>query len=61
MQPSCLATSRLSTLIQKHGQAVFGEAMNGAGTPPYTDVRLCFVRAVALCVIYGAGPRKIVL
>jgi acetylornithine deacetylase/succinyl-diaminopimelate desuccinylase family protein len=44
--------------IQKHGQAVFGEAIPAMGTPLYTDVRL-FSEAGIPGVIYGAGPRTV--
>ena len=44
--------------IQKHGQAVFGEAIPAMGTPLYTDVRLYAEHAVP-GVIYGAGPRTV--
>ena len=44
--------------IQKHGQAVFGEAIPALGTPLYTDVRL-FCEAGIPGVIYGAGPRTV--
>ncbi|MDP3310870.1 MAG: M20/M25/M40 family metallo-hydrolase, partial [Polaromonas sp.] len=44
--------------IQKHGQAVFGEAIPAMGTPLYTDVRL-YAEAGIPGVIYGAGPRTV--
>jgi succinyl-diaminopimelate desuccinylase len=44
--------------LQKHGQAVFGEAIPALGTPLYTDVRL-FCEAGIPGVIYGAGPRTV--
>jgi acetylornithine deacetylase/succinyl-diaminopimelate desuccinylase family protein len=44
--------------IQKHGQAVFGEAIPAVGTPLYTDVRLYAERGIP-GVIYGAGPRTV--
>jgi succinyl-diaminopimelate desuccinylase len=44
--------------IQKHGQAIFGEAPPAMGTPLYTDVRL-FAEAGIPGVIYGAGPRTV--
>jgi acetylornithine deacetylase/succinyl-diaminopimelate desuccinylase family protein len=44
--------------IQKHGQAVFGEAIPAMGTPLYTDVRL-YGEAGIPGVIYGAGPRTV--
>lgn len=44
--------------IQKHGGAVFGEAIPALGTPLYTDVRL-FSEAGIPGVIYGAGPRTV--
>ena len=57
MQP--LAGNKpLVEAIQKHGQAVFGEAIPALGTPLYTDVRL-FCEAGIPGVIYGAGPRTV--
>ena len=44
--------------LQKHGQAVFGEAIPAVGTPLYTDVRLYVERGIP-GVIYGAGPRTV--
>jgi succinyl-diaminopimelate desuccinylase len=48
----------LVAAIQKHGQAVFGEAIPEMGTPLYTDVRL-YAEAGIPGVIYGAGPRTV--
>ena len=57
MQP--LAGNRpLVEAIQKHGEAVFGEAIPAKGTPLYTDVRL-YAQAGVPGVIYGAGPRTV--
>ena len=44
--------------LQKHGQAVFGQAVPAMGTPLYTDVRL-YGEAGIPGVIYGAGPRTV--
>ena len=44
--------------IQKHAQAVMGEAIPALGTPLYTDVRLYVERGIP-GVIYGAGPRTV--
>ena len=44
--------------LQKHGEAVFGEAIPALGTPLYTDVRL-FCEAGIPGVVYGAGPRTV--
>ena len=44
--------------IQKHGQAVFGQAIPTMGTPLYTDVRLYCAQGIP-AVIYGAGPRTV--
>ena len=44
--------------IQKHGQALFGQAIPAMGTPLYTDVRL-YAEAGIPGVIYGAGPRTV--
>ena len=48
----------LVAAIQKHGLAVFGEAIAESGTPLYTDVRLYGAHGVP-AVIYGAGPRTV--
>jgi acetylornithine deacetylase/succinyl-diaminopimelate desuccinylase-like protein len=48
----------LVAAIQRHGQAVFGEAIPESGTPLYTDVRLYGAAGVP-AVIYGAGPRTV--
>jgi succinyl-diaminopimelate desuccinylase len=44
--------------IQKHGRAVFGEAIPAVGTPLYTDVRIYGEHGIP-GVIYGAGPRTV--
>jgi succinyl-diaminopimelate desuccinylase len=44
--------------LQKHAQAVFGEAIPALGTPLYTDVRLFSERGIP-GVVYGAGPRTV--
>jgi succinyl-diaminopimelate desuccinylase len=44
--------------IQKHGEALFGQAIPAMGTPLYTDVRL-YGEAGIPGVIYGAGPRSV--
>jgi succinyl-diaminopimelate desuccinylase len=48
----------LVAAIQRHGAAVFGEAIAESGTPLYTDVRLYGERGIP-AVIYGAGPRTV--
>lgn len=48
----------LVDVIQKHGEAVFGEKPAAVGTPLYTDVRLYVERGIP-GVIYGAGPRTV--
>ena len=48
----------LVAAIQKHGQAVFGEAIPAVGTPLYTDVRIYGEYGIP-GVIYGAGPRTV--
>ncbi|MFM7341133.1 MAG: M20/M25/M40 family metallo-hydrolase, partial [Betaproteobacteria bacterium] len=48
----------LAQALQKHGQAVFGEAIPAIGTPLYTDVRLYVERGIP-GVIYGAVPRTV--
>ena len=52
------ANAELVRALQKHGQAVFGEAIPTSGTPLYTDVRL-FGAAGIPAAIYGAGPRTV--
>ncbi len=44
--------------LQKHGQAIFGEAIPTNGTPLYTDVRLYGAHGIP-AAIYGAGPRTV--
>jgi acetylornithine deacetylase/succinyl-diaminopimelate desuccinylase-like protein len=44
--------------LQRHGEAVFGEAIETSGTPLYTDVRLYGAAGVP-AAIYGAGPRTV--
>ncbi len=44
--------------LQRHGEAVFGEAIPTSGTPLYTDVRLYGAAGVP-AAIYGAGPRTV--
>ncbi len=44
--------------IQKHGEALFGEAIPAVGTPLYTDVRIYGEHGIP-GVIYGAGPRTV--
>lgn len=48
----------LIAALQKHGQAVFGEAIPTSGTPLYTDVRLYTAHGIP-AAIYGAGPRTV--
>jgi acetylornithine deacetylase/succinyl-diaminopimelate desuccinylase-like protein len=48
----------LVAAIQRHAQAVFGEAIAVSGTPLYTDVRLYGALGIP-AVIYGAGPRTV--
>lgn len=57
LQP--LAGNRpLVEALQRHGEAVFGEAIPTSGSPLYTDVRLYSERGIP-AVIYGAGPRTV--
>jgi succinyl-diaminopimelate desuccinylase len=44
--------------LQRHGAAVFGEAIPETGSPLYTDTRLFSERGIP-AVIYGAGPRTV--
>ncbi len=48
----------LAGTLQRHAEAVFGEAIPTSGTPLYTDVRLYCERGIP-AVIYGAGPRTV--
>ena len=48
----------LVAALQKHGAAVFGEAIPTSGTPLYTDARLYGERGIP-SAIYGAGPRTV--
>ena len=48
----------LVAALQRHGEAVFGEAIPVSGTPLYTDVRL-YGEAGIPAAIYGAGPRTV--
>ena len=48
----------LVAALQRHGEAVFGEAIPVSGTPLYTDVRL-YGEAGIPTAIYGAGPRTV--
>jgi len=52
------ANQPLVDALQRHGRAVFGEAIPTSGTPLYTDVRLYGALGIP-CVIYGAGPRTV--
>jgi succinyl-diaminopimelate desuccinylase len=44
--------------LQRHGAAVFGEAIPTTGTPLYTDARL-YCEAGIPAALYGAGPRTV--
>ena len=48
----------LVAAIQRHAQAIFGEAIAETGSPLYTDVRLYAAHGVP-AVIYGAGPHTV--
>ena len=48
----------LVSSLQRHAQAVLGEAIPESGTPLYTDVRLYGAYGIP-AVIYGAGPRTV--
>jgi acetylornithine deacetylase/succinyl-diaminopimelate desuccinylase-like protein len=52
------ANAPLVQALQRHGEAVFGEAIPTSGTPLYTDVRL-YAAAGVPAAIYGAGPRTV--
>jgi acetylornithine deacetylase/succinyl-diaminopimelate desuccinylase-like protein len=51
-------TKRLATIICKHARDVFGEAIQTAGVPLYTDARHYAAAGIPI-VLYGAGPRSI--
>lgn len=53
-----LGARPLVQALQRHAQAVLGEAIPAVGTPLYTDVRLYVERGIP-GVIYGAGPRTV--
>ena len=57
MKPQA-GNAALVAALQKHGQAVLGEAIPTSGTPLYTDVRLFAARGIP-AAIYGAGPRTV--
>lgn len=44
--------------LQRHGHALFGQAIPALGTPLYSDARLYGERAIPT-VLYGAGPRTV--
>lgn len=49
---------KLVALLQRHGQAVFGEPIPAEGVPIYADARL-YSGAGIPTVMYGAGPRRL--
>lgn len=49
---------RLVALLQKHGQAIMGEAIPANGVPLYTDARLYSAAGIPT-VLYGAGPHDL--
>ncbi|HVJ55687.1 MAG TPA: ArgE/DapE family deacylase [Aliidongia sp.] len=51
-------TDRLVMLLQRHGEAVTGEAIPANGVPIYTDARLYSAAGVPT-VLYGAGPHSL--
>jgi succinyl-diaminopimelate desuccinylase len=57
LKPQDAARSLVETL-QRHAEAIFGEAIPTSGTPLYTDARLYGAYGVA-AAIYGAGPRSV--
>jgi acetylornithine deacetylase/succinyl-diaminopimelate desuccinylase-like protein len=44
--------------LSRHASAVFGEPIEAAGTPLYTDARLFGERGIP-AVLYGCGPRTV--
>jgi acetylornithine deacetylase/succinyl-diaminopimelate desuccinylase family protein len=51
-------SEQLVASLQRHGQAVLGEAPQAKGTPLYADARLYGERGIP-AVLYGAGPRSV--
>jgi acetylornithine deacetylase/succinyl-diaminopimelate desuccinylase-like protein len=51
-------TDRLAAILCSHASAVFGEAIQTAGVPLYTDARHYAAAGIPI-VLYGAGPRSI--
>lgn len=51
---------KLSALIAKHGETIFGEPIPVTGSPLYTDARHYAARNIPI-VLYGAGPKTIEL
>ncbi|MGA2024179.1 MAG: M20/M25/M40 family metallo-hydrolase [Steroidobacteraceae bacterium] len=49
---------RLVAIIQRHAQAIMGEAIPANGVPIYTDARLYSARGIPT-VLYGAGPHSL--
>jgi acetylornithine deacetylase/succinyl-diaminopimelate desuccinylase-like protein len=50
--------ARMEQVLCKHATAVFGEAIQTAGVPLYTDARHYAAAGIPI-VLYGAGPRSI--
>jgi succinyl-diaminopimelate desuccinylase len=57
LKPQDAARAMIETL-QRHAEAIFGEAIPTSGTPLYTDARLYGAHGAAVA-IYGAGPRSV--
>jgi succinyl-diaminopimelate desuccinylase len=51
-------TDRLVTLLQRHAEAITGEAIPANGVPIYTDARLYSAAGIPT-VLYGAGPHSL--
>ncbi len=51
-------TQPLVEALQRHAQAVLGEAAPATGTPLYTDARLYSAQGIP-AVLYGAGPHTV--
>jgi acetylornithine deacetylase/succinyl-diaminopimelate desuccinylase family protein len=51
-------SEKLVAALQKHAQAVLGEAVPAVGTPLYADARLYGEKDIP-AVLYGAGPRTV--
>ena len=51
-------TERLTTVLQRHAEAITGETIPVEGVPIYTDARLYSAAGIPT-VLYGAGPHSL--